>query len=75
MGKYKSMRGRLDVLERKAAHMSQMIVMQDYDDPSLYHGQGETTYTGAELDALSAQGWQVVRIVFVDSKKGVREDA
>ena len=64
---------RLGALERKTAQQSHVLIaMQDYTNPNIFHGHGETTYTGAELDALSAQGWQVVKIVFVD--RGIRRE-
>ena len=49
-------------------HLGQIIAMQDCDDHDRFLGQGGQVYSSTELEALGAQGWQVVKIVFVDGK-------
>ena len=59
---------RLQRLERRSRHLGQIIAMQDLDDPERFLGQGGTVYSSTELAALGEQGWQVIKIVFVDGK-------
>lgn len=60
---------RLRALERRrAVHLGQIIAMQDCDDHDRFLGQGGQVYSSTELETLGAQGWQVVKIVFVDGK-------
>ena len=41
-----------------------IIATQDIDESDIYHAADDVTYTLAELDRLSTEGVQVVKIVY-----------
>ena len=60
---------RLQALEQSAQSSKGMVIaQQDMDDPNLYRGAGDATYTGDELQRLSDRGYQVIRLVWGDEQ-------
>ena len=60
---------RLQALEQAAqSPMGMVVAQQDLSDPTVYHGAGEVTYTDAELQRLSDDGYQVIRLVWGDEQ-------
>ena len=56
---------RLQALEQATQSSKGMVIaQQDLDDPNLYRGAGEVTYTDAELQRLSDDGYQVIRLAW-----------
>lgn len=54
---------RLQALEQAAqASKGMLVAQQDLDDPNLYRGAGDATYTSDELHQLSERGYQVIRL-------------
>lgn len=62
----KRLEQRVHQLEQTAGNRGMRVFFQDLDDKSLYREQNGAgiLYSQADLDALSNEGWQVLRVVY-----------
>lgn len=59
-----------EALKRHRRTTHRIVAQQDLESENLFHGDDGETYTGEQLDGLTADGAQVVRIVYVKDWRG-----